>query len=150
MLRHAALSLFFLQKFELQKFVCSGLTLSAQIQVYAAVSAHVTRPWSHDWSRGINAVPVSPCAPVDTCPAPVAMRTVVFVTALLCAALAKDTFHGHQVLRIQAKDKTQLALIKDLEQLFEDQLDFWRDVSDVSTPVDIRVPPRLWSRSKNT
>ncbi|XP_072291643.1 carboxypeptidase A5 [Eucyclogobius newberryi] len=67
------------------------------------------------------------------------MRTLLLLSALACVALAKETFHGHQVLRIQAKDETQLSLLKDLEQMFE-QLDFWRDVSDVSTPVDIRVP----------
>uniref|UniRef100_A0A672HPK1 Carboxypeptidase A1 n=1 Tax=Salarias fasciatus TaxID=181472 RepID=A0A672HPK1_SALFA len=49
-------------------------------------------------------------------------------------------FCRHQVLRIVAKDVTQLPLIKSLEQFTEFELDFWRDVSNVDTPVDIRVP----------
>uniref|UniRef100_A0A8C6WN64 Carboxypeptidase A1 n=1 Tax=Neogobius melanostomus TaxID=47308 RepID=A0A8C6WN64_9GOBI len=53
-----------------------------------------------------------------------------------------------QVLRIQAKDEAQLRLIKDLEQMFENELDFWRDVSDVSTPVDVRVPPHALDQVK--
>lgn len=69
------------------------------------------------------------------------MRAIVGFCALLCVALAKDTFHGHQVLRVVAKDEGQLALIKDLEEMFDHELDFWRDVSDATTSVDVRVPP---------
>uniref|UniRef100_A0A672HZ01 Carboxypeptidase A1 n=1 Tax=Salarias fasciatus TaxID=181472 RepID=A0A672HZ01_SALFA len=47
-------------------------------------------------------------------------------------------FCRHQVLRIVAKDVTQLPLIKDLEQFTE--LDFWTYVNNVENPVDIRVP----------
>ncbi|CAL8263716.1 unnamed protein product [Merluccius merluccius] len=64
---------------------------------------------------------------------------LVFVT-LLVAVLAKDTFEGHQVLRISAKDELQLSLLRDLEALEHLQLDFWRGASDVNVPVDIRVP----------
>uniref|UniRef100_A0A672HYN1 Carboxypeptidase A1 n=1 Tax=Salarias fasciatus TaxID=181472 RepID=A0A672HYN1_SALFA len=46
--------------------------------------------------------------------------------------------NGFQVLRIVAKDVTQLPLIKDLEQFTE--LDFWTYVNNVENPVDIRVP----------
>lgn len=56
------------------------------------------------------------------------------------AVLGKETFEGHQVLRIVAKDEGQLSLIKALEDMSEFELDFWRGVTDVSTPVDIRVP----------
>uniref|UniRef100_A0A671V5C7 Carboxypeptidase A1 n=2 Tax=Sparus aurata TaxID=8175 RepID=A0A671V5C7_SPAAU len=50
------------------------------------------------------------------------------------------SFHRHQVLRITAKDEAQLALIKDLEDMIHFELDFWRGVSDVASPVDVRVP----------
>ncbi|XP_029951455.1 carboxypeptidase A1-like isoform X2 [Salarias fasciatus] len=66
------------------------------------------------------------------------MKGLLAFVALFVAVLAKDTFEGHQVLRIVAKDVTQLPLIKDLEQFTE--LDFWTYVNNVENPVDIRVP----------
>ncbi|TNN31380.1 Carboxypeptidase A1 [Liparis tanakae] len=68
------------------------------------------------------------------------MKLLLAVAALLLATAAQETFHGHQVLRITAKDEVQLALIKDLESLVQFELDFWRGVTDVETPVDVRVP----------
>ncbi|KAM9352312.1 carboxypeptidase A5 [Symphorus nematophorus] len=68
------------------------------------------------------------------------MRGLLALAALFVAVLAKETFEGHQVLRIVAKDEVQLSLIKDLEDMGEFELDFWRDVTDVVTPVDVRVP----------
>ncbi|XP_059191452.1 carboxypeptidase A5 [Centropristis striata] len=68
------------------------------------------------------------------------MRGLLALTALFVAVLGKETFEGHQVLRIVAKDEIQLSLIKDLEDMSEFELDFWRGVTDVETPVDIRVP----------
>ncbi|XP_034734795.1 carboxypeptidase A5 [Etheostoma cragini] len=68
------------------------------------------------------------------------MRGLIAITALFVAVLGKETFEGHQVLRIVAKDETQLALIKNLEDMVQFELDVWRGVTDVSTPVDIRVP----------
>ncbi|XP_044048740.1 carboxypeptidase A5 [Siniperca chuatsi] len=68
------------------------------------------------------------------------MRGLLALTALFVAVLGKETFEGHQVLRIVAKDDVQLSLIKDLEDMIEFELDFWRGVTDVATPVDIRVP----------
>ncbi|XP_074533760.1 carboxypeptidase A5 [Halichoeres trimaculatus] len=70
----------------------------------------------------------------------VMMRGLLALTALFVAVFGKDTFEGHQVLRISAKDEAQLALIKDLEDMMQFDLDFWRGVTDVETPVDIRVP----------
>ncbi|XP_060891974.1 carboxypeptidase A5 [Labrus mixtus] len=70
----------------------------------------------------------------------VMMRGLLALTALFVAVLGKDTFEGHQVLRIAAKDEAQLALIKDLEEMIEFNLDMWRGVTDVASPVDIRVP----------
>lgn len=68
------------------------------------------------------------------------MKLLLAVAALLLAAAAEETFEGHQVLRITAKDEVQLALIRDLESLVQFELDFWRGVTDVETPVDVRVP----------
>ncbi|TDH09852.1 hypothetical protein EPR50_G00091610 [Perca flavescens] len=68
------------------------------------------------------------------------MRGLIAFTALVVAVLGKEMFEGHQVLRIVAKDETQLSLIKNLEDMVEFELDFWRGVTDVSTPVDVRVP----------
>ncbi|KAF7666927.1 hypothetical protein LDENG_00088280 [Lucifuga dentata] len=65
---------------------------------------------------------------------------LVALTALFVAVFGKQTFEGHQVLRIVAKDEAQQAVIRELQELEELQLDFWRDVTDVSTPVDMRVP----------
>ncbi|XP_075883324.1 carboxypeptidase A5 [Nelusetta ayraudi] len=68
------------------------------------------------------------------------MRGLLALATLFVAALAKQTFVGEQVLRILPKDEAQLFLIKSLENMHEYQVDFWRDVTDVATPVDIRVP----------
>lgn len=68
------------------------------------------------------------------------MKGLLALTALFVAVLGKETFEGHQVLRIIAKDEAQLALIKDLEEMIEFDLDIWRGVTDMETPVDIRVP----------
>ncbi|XP_070827952.1 carboxypeptidase A1-like [Chaetodon trifascialis] len=68
------------------------------------------------------------------------MRGLLALTALFVAVLSKETFEGHQVLRIVAKDDVQLSLIKDLEDMISLELDFWRGVTDVASPVDVRVP----------
>lgn len=68
------------------------------------------------------------------------MRGLLAFAALFVAVLGKDTFEGHQVLRIVAKDEDQLSLIKQLEDMVEFELDFWMGVTDVASPVDVRVP----------
>ncbi|CAL8319352.1 carboxypeptidase A5 [Gadus morhua] len=68
------------------------------------------------------------------------MKALLVFAALSLAVLARDTFDGHQVLRISAKDELQLSALRDLEALDHLQLDIWIGVRDVSTPVDIRVP----------
>ncbi|XP_062276508.1 carboxypeptidase A1-like [Scomber scombrus] len=68
------------------------------------------------------------------------MRGLLVFAALFVAVFGKETFEGHQVLRILPKSDVQLRLIKDMEDMVEFELDFWRDVTTVSTPVDVRVP----------
>uniref|UniRef100_A0AAX7V774 Carboxypeptidase A1 n=1 Tax=Astatotilapia calliptera TaxID=8154 RepID=A0AAX7V774_ASTCA len=68
------------------------------------------------------------------------MRGLFVFAALLVAVFGKVTFEGHKVLRIVPKDEVQLSLIKDLEEMMEFELDFWRGVTTVSNPVDVRVP----------
>nr|XP_020449165.1 carboxypeptidase A1 isoform X2 [Monopterus albus] len=68
------------------------------------------------------------------------MKGLLIFAALVVAVLGKKTFEGHQVLRIVPKDDVQLSLIKDLEDIIEFELDFWRGVTDVAIPVDVRVP----------
>ncbi|XP_069544419.1 carboxypeptidase A1-like [Brachyistius frenatus] len=68
------------------------------------------------------------------------MKGLLVFVALCVAGSGKETFEGHQVLRIVAKDEAQLSLIEALEDRMELQLDFWRGVADVDTPVDVRVP----------
>uniref|UniRef100_A0A8C5ESH2 Carboxypeptidase A1 n=1 Tax=Gouania willdenowi TaxID=441366 RepID=A0A8C5ESH2_GOUWI len=59
------------------------------------------------------------------------IRTYVFNVLLLLL---------HQILRVVAKDEVQLSLIRELEDVQEFELDFWRGVTDVHSPVDVRVP----------
>ncbi|KAM6937590.1 carboxypeptidase A5 [Xenentodon cancila] len=67
------------------------------------------------------------------------MKELLAFVALFVATFGKETFHGHQVLRIVPKDDGQLSLLKALEDM-EFELDVWRGVTNVSFPVDIRVP----------
>ncbi|XP_013865725.1 carboxypeptidase A5 [Austrofundulus limnaeus] len=68
------------------------------------------------------------------------MKGLLAFAALFAVALAKDTFEGHQVLRIVPKNDVQLSLIKELEKMIEFELDIWMGVTDAFSPVDIRVP----------
>lgn len=69
------------------------------------------------------------------------MRGLLALTAtLVVVALGKETFEGHQVLRIIPRNGDELSLIKDMEDMVEFKLDFWRGASDVAIPVEVRVP----------
>ncbi|XP_054633588.1 carboxypeptidase A5 [Dunckerocampus dactyliophorus] len=70
----------------------------------------------------------------------VIMRGLFVLAALLVATLGKETFEGHQVLRMVAKDELQLSLLTQLEDMEEFGLDFWMEVTDVNTYADVRVP----------
>ncbi|KAL4005362.1 hypothetical protein ACER0C_005075 [Sarotherodon galilaeus] len=68
------------------------------------------------------------------------MRELVVFAVLFVAGLGKETFNGHQVLRLVPKTDGHLSLIRDLHNMIELELDIWREVRDVGFPVDIRVP----------
>ncbi|XP_061679425.1 carboxypeptidase A5 [Syngnathoides biaculeatus] len=68
------------------------------------------------------------------------MRVLLVLAALLVAVFGKETFEGHQVLRMVAKDEEQLSLLKQMEDIEEYELDFWKEVSNVDAHVDVRVP----------
>ncbi|XP_051808606.1 carboxypeptidase A5 isoform X3 [Acanthochromis polyacanthus] len=68
------------------------------------------------------------------------MRGLLTFATLLVTVIAKESFEGHQVLRIIPKDGIQLSLIKELEDMIHFELDFWKEVTHVTTPVDVRVP----------
>ncbi|KAM9816466.1 carboxypeptidase A1-like [Syngnathus typhle] len=68
------------------------------------------------------------------------MRVLLVLAALLVAALGKETFEGHQVLRMVAKDEAQLSLLTQLEDIEEYGLDFWKEARDLDSYVDVRVP----------
>ncbi|XP_060783073.1 carboxypeptidase A1-like [Neoarius graeffei] len=68
------------------------------------------------------------------------MRGLLVLAALLVAVFCKETFEGHQVLRITAKDEVEIRLLKDLFDQEHLQLDFWMEPGGVSLPIDIRVP----------
>ncbi|CAG5957621.1 carboxypeptidase A5 [Menidia menidia] len=68
------------------------------------------------------------------------MKVLLAFFALFAAALGRETFEGHQVIRIVPKNEVHLSLIKSLEDMIEFEMDIWRGVTVVSSPVDIRVP----------
>ncbi|XP_026221479.1 carboxypeptidase A1-like [Anabas testudineus] len=72
------------------------------------------------------------------------MRGLIVLAVLFVTVYGKEKFEGHQVLHIIPKDQIQLSLLKDLEDMIELQLDFWRGVTDVVIPVDVRVPLHSW------
>ncbi|KAM9471183.1 carboxypeptidase A1-like [Clarias gariepinus] len=68
------------------------------------------------------------------------MRGLWVLLALFVAVFGKETFEGHQVLRITALNEAQLDLLKELHDKEQLGLDFWMEPSDVSLPIDVRVP----------
>ncbi|XP_051979128.1 carboxypeptidase A1 [Xyrauchen texanus] len=68
------------------------------------------------------------------------MKGLLVLTALFVAVFGKETFEGHQVLRITAKDEAQITLLKELSQQVHLRMDFWREPIRESLPVDVHVP----------
>nr|XP_012644680.1 carboxypeptidase A5 isoform X3 [Microcebus murinus] len=76
-----------------------------------------------------------------TCPRlpPLDRQTLLVFSFILAAALGQMNFTGDQVLRVLAKDEKQLSLLRDLEGLKPQKVDFWRSPARPSLPVDMRV-----------
>uniref|UniRef100_A0A2K6BIM7 Carboxypeptidase A5 n=1 Tax=Macaca nemestrina TaxID=9545 RepID=A0A2K6BIM7_MACNE len=73
-------------------------------------------------------------------PSPMDRQTLLVFSLILAAALGQMNFTGDQVLRVLAKDEKQLSLLRDLEGLKPQKVDFWRGPARPSLPVDMRVP----------
>ncbi|XP_059113495.1 carboxypeptidase A5 isoform X1 [Peromyscus eremicus] len=71
---------------------------------------------------------------------PVDRRTLLVCTFILAVAWGQVNFTGDQVLRVLAKNEKQLSLLRDLEGLKPQKVDFWRGPARPSLPVDMRVP----------
>uniref|UniRef100_A0A8C6R9B1 Carboxypeptidase A5 n=1 Tax=Nannospalax galili TaxID=1026970 RepID=A0A8C6R9B1_NANGA len=67
-------------------------------------------------------------------------RTLLICCFILNVAWGQMNFTGDQVLRVIAKDEKQLSLLRDLEGLKPQKVDFWRGPARPSLPVDMRVP----------
>ncbi|XP_030879522.1 carboxypeptidase A1, partial [Leptonychotes weddellii] len=73
-------------------------------------------------------------------PSPVDRWTLLVFSFILAAALGQMNFTGDQVLRVLAKNEKQLSVLRDLEGLKLQKVDFWRSPARPSLPVDMRVP----------
>ncbi|XP_037369061.1 carboxypeptidase A5 [Talpa occidentalis] len=71
--------------------------------------------------------------------APVSRQMLLVCSFLLAAAWGQMNFTGDQVLRVLAKNEKQLSLLRDLEGLKPQKVDFWRGPARPSLPVDMRV-----------
>uniref|UniRef100_A0A8D2DUC6 Carboxypeptidase A5 n=1 Tax=Sciurus vulgaris TaxID=55149 RepID=A0A8D2DUC6_SCIVU len=67
-------------------------------------------------------------------------RILLVFSFILAAAWGQMNFTGDQVLRVLAKDEEQLSLLRDLEGLKPQKVDFWRGPARPSLPVDMRIP----------
>ncbi|XP_041113731.1 carboxypeptidase A1-like [Polyodon spathula] len=68
------------------------------------------------------------------------MKGVIFFSSLLVAVFSQKIFVGDQVLRIVTKDMEQVTLLKDLEELENLELDFWKGPTHPDFPTDVHVP----------
>ncbi|XP_064417278.1 carboxypeptidase A1 [Latimeria chalumnae] len=68
------------------------------------------------------------------------MKELLLFSALLVAALGRETFVGDQVLRITISNEEHVAKLKELEELEHLQVDFWKHAASYELPVDVRVP----------
>ncbi|XP_030410286.1 carboxypeptidase A1-like [Gopherus evgoodei] len=73
-------------------------------------------------------------------PAQLKMKGLLVFAALLAAAFSRESFVGNQVLRIFVADEASVEKVKELEELQELQLDFWRGPGGQDVPIDVRVP----------
>ncbi|XP_006887258.1 PREDICTED: carboxypeptidase A5 [Elephantulus edwardii] len=67
-------------------------------------------------------------------------RLLLICTWILTTASGQMNFTGDQVLRVLAKDEEQLSLLRNLDIIKPQKVDFWRGPARPSLPVDMRVP----------
>uniref|UniRef100_A0A8C8BI16 Carboxypeptidase A2 n=1 Tax=Otus sunia TaxID=257818 RepID=A0A8C8BI16_9STRI len=68
------------------------------------------------------------------------MKLILIFSALFGVSLCLETFVGHQVLRIKTKNEEEVKELQLLESLEHLELDFWRNPSTPTLPVDVRIP----------
>ncbi|KAM6145801.1 carboxypeptidase A2-like [Phoenicopterus ruber ruber] len=68
------------------------------------------------------------------------MKLILIFSALFGASLCLETFVGHQVLRIKARNEEEVKKLQLLESLEHLELDFWLNPSTPALPVDVRIP----------
>ncbi|KAK2519338.1 carboxypeptidase A2 [Columba livia] len=68
------------------------------------------------------------------------MKLILIFSALFGASLCLETFVGHQVLRIKARNEEEVKQLQLLESLEHLELDFWTSPSSPALPVDLRIP----------
>ncbi|XP_059251599.1 carboxypeptidase A5 isoform X2 [Mustela nigripes] len=73
-------------------------------------------------------------------PSPVDRWMLVVFSFIMATALGQMNFTGDQVLRVLAKNEKQLSVLRDLDGLKPQKVDFWRSPAKPSLPVDMRVP----------
>ncbi|TFJ99641.1 Carboxypeptidase A1 [Platysternon megacephalum] len=68
------------------------------------------------------------------------MRGLLVFGVLFAAAFSQKLFVGDQVLRIRASNEEQIALLRELGELEDLQIDYWLSPAQPGLPVDVRVP----------
>ncbi|XP_044884746.1 carboxypeptidase A1-like [Mauremys mutica] len=68
------------------------------------------------------------------------MRGLLVFGVLFTAAFSQKLFVGDQVLRIRASNEEQIALLRELGELEDLQIDYWLSPAQPGLPVDARVP----------
>ncbi|OXB58047.1 hypothetical protein ASZ78_007706 [Callipepla squamata] len=72
------------------------------------------------------------------------MKVFLVFAALVVGTFSEQLFVGDQVLRVVASNEEQIALLRELGEQVDLQIDFWRDPTKPGRPADLRVPfPRL-------
>ncbi|NXC42777.1 CBPA1 Carboxypeptidase, partial [Penelope pileata] len=68
------------------------------------------------------------------------MKVLLVFSTIVVVAFSEQLFVGDQVLRVTATDEEQIALLRELGERVELQVDFWRDPTKPGRPADLRVP----------
>ncbi|XP_074840306.1 carboxypeptidase A1-like [Carettochelys insculpta] len=68
------------------------------------------------------------------------MRGLLLFSVLLAVAFCQKLFVGDQVLRLRTSNEGQIALLRELGELEDLQIDYWLRPAKPGLPVDVRVP----------